>query len=81
MTVLNFHSDVHRDTPVDLFVSEPFDFAEEYRLALTEEIAPGAPMRILRLRTLLRLKHSAGRPQDLADIAELRALHGGDEDG
>jgi hypothetical protein len=81
MTVLNFHSDVHRDTPVDLFVSEPFDFAEEYRFALTEEIAPGAPMRILRLRTLLRLKHSAGRPQDLADIAELRALHGGDEDG
>jgi predicted nucleotidyltransferase len=75
MTVLNFHSDQHRDTPVDVFVTEPFDFSEEYRLAVVEEIAPGAPVRILRLESLLRLKQEAGRPQDLADIAELRLLH------
>ncbi|MEX2583653.1 MAG: hypothetical protein WD766_10280, partial [Gemmatimonadota bacterium] len=29
MTVLSFHSDRHRETPVDVFVAEPFDFAEE----------------------------------------------------
>ena len=34
-------------------------------------------MRIVRLEMLLRLKQQAGRPQDLADIAELRLLHGG----
>jgi hypothetical protein len=61
-----------------VFVTEPFDFSEEYRLAMTEEIAPGAPVRILRLESLLRLKREAGRPQDLADIAELRLLHGED---
>lgn len=77
MTVLNFHSDQHRDTPVDMFVTEPFDFAEEYSFAMVEEIAPGAPVHILRLETLLRVKQEAGRPQDLADIAELRLLHEG----
>ena len=34
MTVLNFWSEQHRDTPVDLFVTEPFDFEAEYGRAL-----------------------------------------------
>jgi hypothetical protein len=81
MTVLNFQSDEHRETPIDVFVTEPFDFEREYRDALVEEIAPGVPLRIVRLATLLAMKQQAGRPQDLADIAELRLLHGegGDE--
>lgn len=81
MTVLNFHSDQHAATPVDVFVTEPFDFDEEYRLAMVEDIAPGAPVHIRRLGTLLRLKREAGRPQDLADIAELTLLHGQDPNG
>jgi predicted nucleotidyltransferase len=76
MTVLSFHSDLHWETRVDVFVSEPFDFADEYQRALTEEITPGVPVRIVRLEALLRLKRAAGRPQDLADIAELKLLHG-----
>jgi hypothetical protein len=35
------------------------------------------PLRIVRLATLVRMKREAGRAQDLADIAELRLLHGG----
>jgi hypothetical protein len=80
MTVIGFHSDRHRETPVDVFASEPFDFAVEYDRALVEEVAPGVLVRIVRLDTLLRLKRTAGRPQDLADIAELSLLHG-DSDG
>ena len=76
MTVLNCRSEQHRDTPLAVFVTEPVDFSEEYRLAMVEEIAPGALVRILRLESLVRLKREAGRPQDLADIAELRLLHG-----
>ncbi|MCC7195442.1 MAG: hypothetical protein IT356_07805 [Gemmatimonadaceae bacterium] len=72
MTVLSFHSDAHRETRVDVFASEPFDFADEFRHALVEEVAPGVPIRIVRLSTLIRLKRTAGRPQDLADIDELR---------
>lgn len=76
MTVLSFHSDQHPETAVDLFASEPFDFEAEHGAAIVEEIVPGVPLRIVRLETLLRLKQQAGRPQDLADIAELQRLHG-----
>ena len=77
MMVLGFHSERHRETPIDLFAAEPFDFAAEYAAALVEEAAPGAPMRIVRLATLLRLKRAAGRPQDAADVAELTRLNRG----
>ena len=59
MTVLNFYSDRHRETPVGVFVTEPFGFSEEYRLAMIEEVA-GPPPGSLRLdaryleRTLTR---------------------------
>lgn len=76
MTVLNFHSDGHRETPVDVFVKEPFDFDEEYQQAIVEQIGPDVPVRILRLPALVKLKRQAGRAQDLADIDELRLLHG-----
>jgi hypothetical protein len=80
MLVLTFQSDLHRETPIDVFVEEPFDFVEEYGQALREEIGPDVPVRIVRLSALLKLKQDAGRPQDLADIAELRRLHGADPD-
>ena len=76
MQVLNFWSDRHRETPVDVFVTEPFDFAAEYDGALLEEMAPGVNMRIISLATLLQMKKSAGRPKDLADIDELSLLNG-----
>ena len=41
------------------------------------ELAPGVPVRIVRLQTLLAMKRQADRPQDRADVAELSALHGG----
>lgn len=76
MKVLNFHSDAHRETPIDLFICEPFDFEEEYRSAFLQESTSGLPLRIVRLESLLRMKTEAGRGQDLADIDELNLLHG-----
>lgn len=76
MQVLNFHSEVHAETPIDLFIQEPFDFEQEYGAALVQESTPGLPVRILRLETLLRMKSEAGRGQDLADVDELNLLHG-----
>ena len=82
MQVLNFHSDRHRETPVDIFVQEPFDFEREYERAVVDQIATGVPVRIVSLETLIQMKVAAGRPQDLADIAELRSMHGrGGTDG
>lgn len=76
MKVLNFWSDRHRETPLDIFVSEPFDYAEEYEQAETREISPGLCVRVVSLPMLLEMKRVAGRPKDLADIDELSLLHG-----
>ncbi|MGH7522905.1 MAG: nucleotidyl transferase AbiEii/AbiGii toxin family protein [Gemmatimonadales bacterium] len=84
MSVLAFDSEQQPDTPVDVFVSDPFDFDEEYAQAIVHEIAGDVPLRVVRLAALLEMKRIAGRPQDLADIAELRrrqseiAEHGDD---
>ena len=74
MTVLQLWSDAHHRTPVDVFVYEPFDFSEEYTLARREPLAGADTAPIIRLETLLRMKRAAGRPQDLADIADLERL-------
>lgn len=76
MVVMAFHSESHAETPVDIFASEPFDFATEHEQAMVVELAPGLPVRVVRLQTLLQMKRQADRPQDRADVAELSALHG-----
>lgn len=76
MKVLNFWSDQHRETPLDIFVSEPFNFAEEYERSALREVAPGLSVRIVSLQTLFAMKRAANRPKDLADIDELSLLYG-----
>ena len=71
MFVLQFHSDLHRQTRVDVFVEEPFDFDAEYTAAFQGEIAPGLPVRILRLEALIRMKEATGRSKDIEDVQYL----------
>jgi predicted nucleotidyltransferase len=72
MRVLNLFSDTHRETPLDLFVTEPFDFDREYEAAMRGEIAPGLEVRFVSIPTLIAMKEAAGRPRDLDDIQHLR---------
>jgi hypothetical protein len=74
MTVLRLWSDLHGRTPIDVFVYEPFDFAEEYSAAKWEEIAEELQTPVVRCETLIAMKRVAGRPQDLADVAELEEI-------
>lgn len=74
MQVLNFHSDAYRDTNVDVFVHEPFDFAHEYEIALQSELSPGFVARFVSIPTLIEMKRVAGRPRDLDDIQHLQWL-------
>jgi hypothetical protein len=74
MVVLQLWSDVHRRTPVDVFVYEPFDFDRELRRALRVPVVGNEMAAIVSYDTLLQLKRSAGRPQDLADIDKLLKL-------
>ena len=74
MVVLQLWSDVHRRTPVDVFVYEPFDFDKEFARAKREPVAGRIPATIISYETLLALKKTAGRSQDLTDIQKLRKL-------
>ena len=71
MQVLQFWGDAHRETPVDMFVREPFVFDEEYQRALVKPLGSIA-VRFVSLPTLMRMKEEAGRPQDKIDIDQLR---------
>ena len=70
MQVLQFWSDVHRETPVDMFVQEPFDFEDEYRRSLAKPLGT-IEVRFVTIPTLIRMKLAAGRPQDRIDIEYL----------
>lgn len=72
MIVLKLWSDAHRRTPLDIFVYEPFDFEKEFAKAGEHEVCPGIFAPVVSLKTLLKMKREAGRPQDLEDIRELK---------
>jgi hypothetical protein len=73
MQVLQFWSDAHRETSVDVFVTEPFSFDEEYAQALITPLHEKLSIRFVSLSTLIRMKQEADRPQDRADIEQLLA--------
>ena len=79
MRVLNLFSDAHRETPVDVFVYEPFDFDDTYAKAVVEELDDGTPVRFVDIRTLIGMKEGTGRAKDLDDVEHLRKLAEDDE--
>jgi hypothetical protein len=74
MTVLQMWSEKHQETPVDIFVTEPFDFDTEYKAALLESLSPKNPVRFVSIETLIRLKTKANRAEDKIDIKNLKAI-------
>lgn len=74
MLVLKMWSDAHADTPIDIFVYEPFAFEPEYVQALLVD-SPGVPaVRYVSIPTLITMKQEASRPIDLIDIEKLRQI-------
>ena len=74
MIVLKLWSDIHRRTPVDVFVYEPFDFDAEHAACKHEKVMANVKAPVVSLKTLLKRKRAAGRLQDLADIADLERI-------
>jgi hypothetical protein len=74
MVVFSLRSEQHRETPVDIFVTEPFDFEIEYERALVGNILPGVQARFVCLETLIRMKEGTGRDKDREDVRQLRML-------
>ncbi len=74
MVVLNLWSDRSRETPIDVFVHEPFDFDAETEVSQQFPLAPNLMAPFVSLPTLYRMKREAGRPRDLLDITELKRI-------
>lgn len=72
MQVLQFWCDAHIETPIDVFVAEPFPFDQEYQHAMIKPLHASRPVRFVSLPTLIRMKEGAGRQQDIEDVAHLR---------
>jgi len=81
MQVLQFWSDAHRETPIDMFVHEPFVFDEEYDRALIKPLHGSIPVRFVSIPALIKMKETAGRPEDRLDVELLRARLDGDVRG
>jgi hypothetical protein len=67
-------SDVHMQTPIDIFVYEPFDFDREYERALVGIDPDDPPARFVSIPALIAMKEAAGRATDLIDIEKLRQI-------
>lgn len=74
MVVLQMWSDTHRETPIDIFVYEPFDFDTEYARAFIGTDPGDPPARFASIPALIRMKQEAGRPTDMLDIDKLREI-------
>jgi len=74
MIVFQLHSEQHRETRIDLFVAEPFDFDREYEQALVGDLFGGLQLRFVGIDTLIRMKETAGRAKDKEDVRQLKAL-------
>lgn len=61
-----------------MFVTEPFDFEQEYPRALLKLLHDRIEVRFVSAGTLIRMKSEAGRPQDNLDIENLRIIESDD---
>jgi hypothetical protein len=72
MVVFSMYSDGN-PVVVDLFVCAPMDFEGLWQRGEVRDVE-GGPVRVGSLDDLIHLERDAGRPQDLADVAELEAI-------
>ena len=71
MVVFQLYSDRFRYEPIDVFVTEPFDYEKEYERCAWKRMNAELSVPFISLEQLLSMKRAAARPQDLADIFEL----------
>jgi hypothetical protein len=75
LTVFSLWSAEAAGLEVDLFVSEPFDFDEVYARSVAVSL-DNTTAAVVSLPDLVRLKRTAGRPIDHADVEALLAIEG-----
>ena len=79
MQELQLWSDEHIETPIDIFVTEPFSFDDEYSRALIKPLYGDIEVRFVTIPTLIKMKEKADREQDRIDIEHLRIRQDDDD--
>lgn len=74
MVAFPLQSEKHRQTSVDIFVREPFEFERAYGERHHWPISPDLMGEFVCFDDLMKLKADAGRPKDLQDIYYLRQI-------
>ena len=74
MVVFQLFSDAHVETPVDVFITMPFDFDLQWSRANWLMTAGGAKAPVVALDQLLAMKRAVARGQDLIDVEKLCKL-------
>jgi len=64
---------LHPLREIDLFVENPIDFEDVWKRAEVVDVN-GIVARVASIPDLIELKRLSGRPKDLAEIEELKAL-------
>ena len=74
MQVLSLQSRLHPETTVDIFVTEPFNFDQEYKNSVIAQITPEISFNIVSIPTLIAMKKDANRARDIDDIQHLQII-------
>jgi len=74
MKVFQVISDLYPDSPIDLFVSEPFAFDMEYDRAKWYAVSNEINIPVVSLPALMTMKSAAGRDHDRLDMDRLREV-------
>ena len=75
MIVFQLFSDEHIETPVDVFITMPFDFEQQWSQAVRLPVLGGLEAPVVALDELLAMKGAVARDQDMLDISKLRKIH------
>lgn len=76
MKVLKLYSDAHRETSIDVFVSDPLGFEEAYARVHYQPLTANLSVPVCSYQDLVKLKRLAARPKDLDDLDRLRKARG-----
>jgi hypothetical protein len=76
MKVFKLFSDTHRETGIDVFVYDPLGFDEAYGRGTFFRLSDNVDVPVCGYNDLVKLKMEAGRPQDLADLEQLKIARG-----
>lgn len=76
MKVLKLFSDAHRETSIDVFVSDPLGFDDAYGRVQCYPLAENVQVPVCSYEDLIKLKRLAARPKDMLDLEQLRKARG-----